>query len=412
MNSRLIALIALFFVFGNSAFAQTWSWNTVPSSQLISNAQGVTAVCNGQAGDVWLGTDAGLVLYANQQFSVVPVLAGKFVRCLLYDSLNAVLWVGTDGSGLYTKVGTVWTQLFPQTQVSGIEARIQSLALHQGGLWVGGAEKGLFKWDGASWQQFNAITTGGQLPFSSVNALLTDAAGLWVATQTHGLYYLRNQGGFTYLSVDSGLPANHVQSLFKQGPFVWIGHSGTQSNNHLARYDTQQQTIQVFGPSTGYPAFRQVYAFAEDSAGRLWIGSHLSDFPLAYFDGQSFFGIPEFNAGFISSPVKSVWIDEEQSVWVGHFGGISVNTLLPTSIEEPGGSAMVLPYPNPFTAFLHLPIQTESTYWDLLNLQGEIVAQGYGKRISGQQLKTGFYLLRYQNESGNRVSVLTYRKND
>jgi ligand-binding sensor domain-containing protein len=412
MNFRWLVLIAVYFVGWRLASAQTWTWNTVPTSQLVSNAQGVTAICRGQADEIWLGTDAGLVLYSNQQFNVVSNLAGKFVRCLLWDSLNTTLWVGTDGAGLFSNSGNVWTQVFPESQVGSSETRIQSLVLHQGNLWVGGAEKGLFKWDAGSWQQFNALTTAGQLPFSSVNALVSAASGLWVATQTNGLYRLFDQGGFTYLTVDSGLPANHVQSLHYDESYVWIGHSGTQSNNHLARYHVGQKSIEVFEPASGFPAFRQVYAFAEDSSGRLWIGSHMSDFPLAYFDGQSFTGIPEFNSGFIPSPVKSLMVDAEQSVWVGHFGGISVNTLLPTFIEPSDVPNPLRPYPNPFSDQIQLPNQSSSTAWELLNLQGELLGRGQGKRISGAGLARGIYVLRYLDESGKPVSALIYRTND
>lgn len=412
MKSNGIPFVLFLLLSLNSALAQSWSWSTVPANQIALNAQGVTSLCRAQSEEIWIGTDAGLVLYSNQQFAVVPSLAGQYIRCMLWDSLNATLWVGTDGGGLYSNTGNVWTQVFPQSQVGPSESRIQSLALHQGSLWVGGAEKGLFKRDGSSWQQFNALTTAGQLPFSSVNALLSSGSGLWVATQTNGLYRLLDQGGFTYLSVDSDLPANHVQSLHWQDPYVWIGHSGTQSNNHLSRYHTQQKTIDIFAPATGYPAFRQVYAFAEDSAGRIWIGSHLSDFPLAYFDGQGFIGISEFASGFIASPIKALLLDSLQSVWVGHFGGLSVNTLLPTSIHEPDLNSNLLPYPNPFVEVLHIPVESEQGFWELINMRGETVAKGLGNTISGSQLESGVYLLKYGGSKGKVKTALTFRKND
>ena len=412
MNLTGISFLVFLFLSWVTAVAQTWTWNTVSSSQMIENAQGVTSICSAGEGRVWIGTDAGLVLYSNQQFSPISNLSGQFIRCLLWDSLNATLWVGTDGGGLFSNNGNAWAQVFPQSQIGNPESRIQSLALHQGSLWVGGAEKGLFKWDGASWQQFNSLTTAGQLPFSAVNALLSANSGLWVATQTHGLYQLLDQGGFTYLSVDSGLPSNQVQSLYSKGPYMWIGHSGTQSNTHLSRYHTQQKTTEVFGPETGFPALRQVYAFAEDSAGRMWIGSHMSDFPLAYFDGQNFTGIPEFTSGFLSTPIASLMRDSGQSMWVGHFGGVSVNTLLPTSIIPAQDASMLLPYPNPFGEVLHIPGQTTDGLWELIGVHGETIAVGRGNVLSGAGIKPGLYLLRYAAEADATKTALILRKND
>jgi len=412
MKTTGIGFMALMLTVGNMAVAQTWSWSTVSSNQIVVNAQGVTSICHGNTDTMWIGTDAGLAMYSNQQFTVVPSLAGRFVRCLLWDSLNSTLWVGTDGAGLFSNSGNVWTQVFPESQVGSSETRIQSLALHQGNLWVGGAEKGLFKWDAGSWQQFNALTTAGQLPFSSVNALVSSSSGLWVATQTNGLYRMFDQGGYTYLTVDSGLPANHVQSLYNDEPYVWIGHSGTQSNNHLARYHVGQKSIEVFEPASGFPAFRQVYAFAKDSLGQIWIGSHLSDFPLAYYNGQGFVGIPEFSTGFLASPVKALMLDFQQSIWVGHFGGLSVNSLLPTSVNESGLETERLPYPNPFGSLLTIPGLPEHGFWELISMSGEKVASGHGKELSGRALKPGMYLLRYDAGSGKVKTTLTYRTND
>ena len=103
----------------------------MPANQIALNAQGVTSLCRAQSEEICIGTDAGLVLYSNQQFAVVPSLAGQYIRCMLWDSLNATLLVGTDGGGLFSKAGNVWTQVFPQSQVGPPESRIQSLALHQ-----------------------------------------------------------------------------------------------------------------------------------------------------------------------------------------------------------------------------------------------------------------------------------------
>jgi len=412
MQFKGIGYIILLSLAGNASLAQTWNWNTIPSNQLMGNAQGVTAFCRANSDTMWIGTDAGLAFFSNSQFTIVPNLAGQFVRCLLWDSLQSTLWVGTDGGGLFSNNGNAWTQIFPQSQIGTSEARIQSLALHQGNLWVGGAEKGLFKWDGGSWQQFNTLSTSGQLPFSNINALASSTTGLWVATQTNGLYHLFDQGGFTYLTVDSGLPANHVQTLFYSNPFVWIGHSGTQGNNHLSRYNEAQKSIEVFEPDNGFPAFRQVYAFCQDSVGRIWIGSHLSDFPLAYFNGQSFSGIPEFTSGFIASPVRALTLDFQQSIWVGHFGGLSLNSPLQTSIPKASSTSNLLPYPNPFSSILHIPGQSDHGFWELFNMSGDKIASGNGKVFSGSDLKVGIYLLKYVDCDGNLKSALTYKRNN
>ena len=405
----------LFFWWGcilSSGLAQVWTWNTIAPVQMGNSAQGVTALAKGNGSDIWIGTDAGLVLFSDGQLSALPIFNSTFIRTLLWDSISSSLLVGTDGAGLYIQSGNTWTQLFPQAQNGLPETRIQSVSIHQGNVWVGGAEKGLFKYENGGWQQFNALTTSGQLPFSSVTSLLSAQNGLWVGTQAHGLYFLFNQGGFTNLTVDSGLPVAHVQSIFHQDPYVWLGFSGTQGDHHLARYHTQQKAMQVFGPSTGYPVFRQVYAFQRDSLNHIWIGSHGGDLPLAYFDGQTFTGIPEFSSGFLSSPVKALLHQGGQKIWVGHFGGLSVNSLLPTSIQPSSADSDLMPFPNPFSKKLNIPEASSSTSWELIPLSGGYIQRGLGSTISGNSLAPGVYILRWKGKEGKVQQSFVLRKND
>lgn len=412
MKLRVFGLLFIWVCLMGNGLAQVWTWSTLAPEQMGNAGQGVTALAKGNGTDIWIGTDAGLVLLSEGQLSALPAFNSTFIRTLLWDSLTSSLLVGTDGSGLYIQSGTTWTQLFPQAQNGLPETRIQSLSMHQGNLWVGGAEKGLFKYENGSWQQFNALTTAGQLPFASVTALQSDQSGLWVGTQAHGLYRLFNQGGFTNLTVDSGLPAAHVQSVFLQEPYVWMGFSGTQGEHHLARYHTQQKSIQVFGPSTGHPSFRQVYAFQKDSLNHIWIGSHGGDMPLAYFDGQVFSGIPEFSTGFLSSPVRALLHQGGQTMWVGHFGGLSVNSLLPTSVHPNPEDSDLLPFPNPFSKKLNIPEASSTTLWELISLNGQQVQRGMGNAISGQLIAPGGYVLRWQGEKAEVRQSFVLRKND
>jgi hypothetical protein len=45
-------------------------------------------------------------------------------------------------------------------------------------------------------------------------------------------------------------------------------------------------------------------------------------------------------------------------------------------------------------------------------MRGETVAKGLGNTISGTQLESGVYLLKYGGSKGKVKTALTFRKND
>ena len=68
--------------------------------------------------------------------------------------------------------------------------------------------------------------------------------------------------------------------------------------------------------------------------------------------------------------------------------------------------------PNPFVEVLHIPVESEQGFWELINMRGETVAKGLGNTISGTQLESGVYLLKYGGAKGKVKTALTFRKND
>ena len=199
--------------------------NTAPE------AGGGTAIAQDGDGFIWIGTEGGLARwdgYHLRRYTADPRKAGSlpdsFTLALHVDARGR-LWIGTNSGGLarYVPERDVFT-------VAGGTALSHTSVLSiaddaGGGLWVG-TEKGLYHIDAGDAAQGTAVA--GDLPEGRVQALLSDHTGvLWAGTQ-HGL---------------------------------WRGKSGTSAFSAIPL-------------GTAEAAMPDVTSLYQDSAGRLWVGTH------------------------------------------------------------------------------------------------------------------------------------------
>jgi len=93
-----------------------------------------------------------------------------------------------------------------------------------GFMWFGGYN-GLFRYDGAGFTIWNALTPGG-FGSSSIRALYEDESGvLWIGTNDRGIVAFEN-GIFTVYDRELGLPSNTVRTITSDGAGrVWGGTS-------------------------------------------------------------------------------------------------------------------------------------------------------------------------------------------
>ncbi len=110
-----------------------------------------------------------------------PFQSDVRVNGLAQDSSGAI-WVATDGEGVYRFAGDAWTQFRPG--VGGV--RLPSTEVlcvtpaRDGSVWFGTARTGAARFDGKTWQAF-AVADG--LIDDSVNDIYVDSAGVvWFAT--------------------------------------------------------------------------------------------------------------------------------------------------------------------------------------------------------------------------------------
>jgi ligand-binding sensor domain-containing protein/signal transduction histidine kinase len=223
-------------------------------------------------GDLWIGTNGGLVRYSSgkiDRFPVTDPLATSSILSIMEDR-EGNIWVGTETSGLAILRDERFRTLGTRDGLSS-DATTTVVEDGAGTLWVGTSGNGL-----------NAITRSGssvgKVKLLSVreglvsDVILSLAAApngdLWVGTPD-GLNFVRNGTVRSFTSAD-GLPDDFIRSLLVDADgSLWIG-----TRRGLAHWNpsTPGMHMDIYTQSTGLGS-DLVGAMARDARGNLWVAT-------------------------------------------------------------------------------------------------------------------------------------------
>jgi len=271
------------------------SWGT---GEGLSN-DFVRALAQDAQGNIWAGTDNGLLRLEGDHFvrvdgiGLVPPLA---VHAIYIDHFGA-LWVG--GSRLLRILGNNITEYTMRGEAS--QNRVKSIVqTRDGTLWVG-TVSGLNRMAPGTkgFERVNGIA-------GTVRVLRQTADGvLWIGTIGQGAYQYRG-GSLMQITAPALLPSNTVLNFFEDSERnFWIG---TQSG--MLRL-TQSEVRIVPLPKANDSDFGTIY---QDRDGSFWIGSTLL---FHMKDGEV---TPEVLPGMAGVHVRNVYRDRSGALWVGTDG--------------------------------------------------------------------------------------------
>lgn len=250
-------------------------------------------------GSLWIGTNAGMVRWAQgrlQHFPVTDTLATASILTVFEDR-EGDLWIGTENDGLQILRNRGFTVYNARNGLSS-DATTAVVADPAGSIWVGTQQSGL-----------NALrvrrnTKPAVEGWSVGRGLISDIilslapapdGGVWIGTPD-GLNHLRD-GHVSTVTAADGLPDDFIRSLFVDGDgTLWIGTRRGLAHwmNPGARDAGTSARIVTYTHAAGLGS-DLVGAIARDGQGALWIATlaglsrlrsgHLKNFTTA--DGLS-----------------------------------------------------------------------------------------------------------------------------
>ncbi len=333
----------------------------------------VTSFIHHPGGSVWVGTEDGIVVLDEGQWSPLDDadsigLDGVFVSALLLDSQERI-WVGTWGEGIRLFEDGRWRSFGVDDGLP--DDRIWTFYEDaEGSIWVG-SKDGIvvFEVDGS-----RTVYTKDNSPLASneIRVFLEDSKGdLYIGAYGGGLNVLRADGEWREdaYTIQNGMPSNFVTALAVQPPdedtvndeeLLWIGtevglasfDGGSFSEPLSTRYrelshhfiedlhfdedgtlwivtfgggvniyDPAEETYEwLFPTETGLPA-NDVYGLLEDSQGNIWVGTSQG---VAKFDGRAWETFTQGNSGLAYRYVTGLAEDKYGRIWISTLSGGSV----------------------------------------------------------------------------------------
>jgi ligand-binding sensor domain-containing protein/AraC-like DNA-binding protein len=298
-------------------------------------------------GYIWIGTPSGLARFDGVRFKIytrwnTPALIKDNILSL-YEDNNKVLWIGTDGAGLYAYQNSIWRKYSTANGLSNNHINAIT-ADWQGNLWVG-TDYGLNRINEDGIKIFtteaglydNLITSltvdnwgdlwigtfrGGLAKFRdkiihvydyrdgltnlSVQALYVNQRGHLMIGTLEGLYYLDREGKMIYPV--SGTSYTPITSIIKKGlESLWIGTmvDGIKQMKKL-RFANQ---ISVKGLPDDF-----VHCLLKDRDGNIWIGTDTAG--LIQFKKKKIFNLIR-DSGLPTNAVSAVMKDSKGNLWIG-----------------------------------------------------------------------------------------------
>jgi ligand-binding sensor domain-containing protein/signal transduction histidine kinase len=275
----------------------------------------VLAVLDDQEGDIWLGTQAGVLRLSKTPVKIIPLPGGADSEFeTLYRDLDGSIWVAASEHLFRIRNGVAMPFSFPGLT----NLRILTLLRDRdGSVWIGTDGAGVIHLGSGKIEHFRY---GQGLINDFVRAILQSSDGtLWVGTNGGLTHLLPNDS--TNFDTGHGLAYFSVTCLFEDSKRnIWVGTSRgiTRISNGRIVHDSVTFALKD----------EQIWSIAEDRAGEVLFGTSSGLYE------SKVGGLVHFTTaqGLADNTVYQVLDDKRGSIWLG--GRSSISRLLESDIEQ------------------------------------------------------------------------------
>ena len=263
----------------------------------------VLSILEDREGVLWLGGFGGLSRFLGRAFTTYTQddgLPSSNVRPIVRDSRDR-LWVGTAQGAGYLQ-GHRWHVLREEHGLP--DDYVLSLAEDDGAMYIGTAG-GL-----GSFRDGRLHVEASELQGRSVTSLALDGDVLWATGGGVGVFK-RQSGTFQPVHIPDNVFTDPRLIVDRQRQ-VWV--SGDRG---ISRWDGSSWT--TFGERHGLAPARP-YGLAEDGKGGVWLG-YFASVGLSHFDGHGFRTYTT-DDGLSNNSVYSLGLDPQDRLWVGTARGV------------------------------------------------------------------------------------------
>ena len=277
--------------------------------------------------NMWIGTSTGMNFVNPEGEPIKLMQKNRSNNSISHDrisalatSLNENIWIGTDGSGV--DLYNPHTGIFKHyNQNASNISNNYIISLHEDKkrrLWIGTYQGGLNKMNintGKSKHYFKDDPERGY----DIRVIFEDSKNnIWIATETGGLYFYNEaKDEFDFIDVLNGI---YVRDLCedKNGD-LWLATEGLG----IVKYEATKHVISIYN-SKNIKGFKSdiIYSIIPLPHGDILAGTLHEGFIRLNPKKKTIITFNESN-GLSNNTVSSMVIENESSVWLGTFKGIS-----------------------------------------------------------------------------------------
>lgn len=260
----------------------------------------------------------------------------------LHTSSPNHLWVGTQ-DGLFERSNGTFN-LKPTRTGGFFSVDTETIAFDSSqNLWVGTITDGIFKYDGASWIQYD--TSNSPLPHNQVFDIEVGSNGdIWMVTHKHLVQF---DGTNWTLHVRPGSGGSTPKLLQDGNGAMWIARSYPTGVERFA-----QGNWTVFDTSNTPMVYDRYFDMVKGSNGSIY----LAGLDLMHFDGTNWTPTPVPNAS-LAGPFPQSMVRKGDGIWLGNWNTVQYFDGVAWTIYDSSNTGI------PFNSVRHLTIDRQGHIW-------------------------------------------------